>query len=268
MEDLKAALAKAHGLCQRVALLEQKKKRIIMPKQGRNFNNKSLSEDMYSAYRGETDQKRPTSPKDFAARSPIEGNKEHQVQAESSQGHAASDTHLDSEKLASNEEQRDKIAHSEAGSGSASGGEMKGGVLRMDSKTYDEIKKFLQKRYEATEQETIRDGKRERGSSKEIAPASQGASQDVREKLLRQNSSLTDSPRDPSYLVERVRALEHDACNKEHLFVTKMQEYRSLTKEIIQLRKRRATLKRAYQSSMVEMKRLKSKIQKQEQNIH
>ena len=149
-----------------------------------------------------------------------------------------------------------------------SGDEMKGDVLRRDPKTYDKTNKFLQKQYEFAKQKAVRDGKQEIGSSNEIVPATQGASQDAREKSLRQDSSVPDSPRDPSHLVERVRALEHDACNKEHLFVTKMQEYRSLKKEIIQLRKRRATLKRTYQPLMVEMKRLKSKVQKQKQTIH
>ena len=89
-------------------------------------------------------------------------------------------------------------------------------------------------------------------------------SQDFREKALSQDSSVPDSSLDPPHLFERVQKLEVDARNKRDLFFNTRKECESITKEIIRLKKERAALKKEYKPRITEMKKLKSKIEKQE----
>ncbi len=89
-------------------------------------------------------------------------------------------------------------------------------------------------------------------------------SQDFREKALSQDSSVPDSPLDPPHLFERVQKLEEEACNKKELFFNTRKVCESITKEIIRLKKERAALKKEYKPRITEMKKLKSKIEKQE----
>ena len=236
--------------------------------------------------------------KDFAAgwhRQPEEN--EHKVQAESSQDHAPSDTNLRSERQMSNKGQRDEIIHPESRLPNASGKEMEGKMLQLSQNTR-EMAKSLQERYEAAQQEAIHYGEQERGSATEIHLASQGEtgsskidyrkdsiqtrveeckgqpdgkheakpvdSQDLRGKSLSQDSSVPDAPIDPPHLFERVQKLEEEACNKKELFFNTRKECESITKEIIRLKKERAALKKEYKPRITEMKKLKSKIEKQE----
>jgi predicted nucleic acid-binding Zn-ribbon protein len=88
-------------------------------------------------------------------------------------------------------------------------------------------------------------------------------SQDFRGKSLSQDSSVPDSSIDQSHLSKRAQELDKDACNKKELFFNTLKKCRSITKEIIRLKKERAALKKIYKP--LKMKKLKSKIEKYEQ---